>query len=159
MHDHVTWIRVHYWLHPWTRFINGNMPRSHLHIKPYPVRAKCTKVPMEDQRGGTRKVQLIMDYPAVISFLALMIIQSIISFFFSSVDGLYHNFIWCFSVLICHFMHLSFSLYVMIFCMYVLWRKTNKQTNKQGKCSRNGLGRGSYGVYGAVTCAYWKIDA
>ena len=21
MHGHVTWIRVHYWLHPWTRFI------------------------------------------------------------------------------------------------------------------------------------------
>ena len=23
MHGHVTWIRVHYWLHPWTRFIKN----------------------------------------------------------------------------------------------------------------------------------------
>ena len=28
MHGHVTWIRIHYWLHPWTRFINSSYPRG-----------------------------------------------------------------------------------------------------------------------------------
>ena len=28
MHDHVTWIRVHYWLHPWTSFITSDKTLS-----------------------------------------------------------------------------------------------------------------------------------